>query len=406
MSNSSDSCPKGFLLASRPPSSSRRPPQAKTVRVDLHRCDSELSEKDLVDLRSRYDIPSSVMLLRPRATDHANAPPPGLRKFFAVALSNGLRLPVHPYVGEVLSVAGVGPAQLTPNIWISIIGFYSACLLASVMATAEFFLIFFSQCTQKDGFLYFTVRTKMKGFCEAFSSKVEKDTWRPIFFYTLGEGLPQGVPFDFMAHLKSHGSLPRSSKYKADEQAFSTYWEDKLPMPLHFYTDRCVMKATGLSHIADVDIGGAEGSEFCYDRPPAPASEPVVVSSSSEEDGVMRPFLRRYLPLSGLTSFVEPLVASILTWAARHRPRPPATEAFGNPQNAAPKTQDIGTDTSLSLEGHFSSSSLPSPLDQSQSPLPAANHAPIDAHEDVSGKHFSTVVLEPTDYGGVGSTTP
>ncbi|GAA0156227.1 hypothetical protein LIER_13767 [Lithospermum erythrorhizon] len=50
---------------------------------------------------------------------------------------------------------------------------------------------------------------------------------------------------------------------------------------------------------------------FSYDRPPS--LEPVVVGSSSEEDEALSPLLRRYLRFSGLTSFVELLVACILT---------------------------------------------------------------------------------------------
>ncbi|GAA0149083.1 hypothetical protein LIER_08349 [Lithospermum erythrorhizon] len=87
-------------LASMPPLSSLRPPHARIVRADLHRCGSELSEKDMAKLRSRYYIPSSVMLIRPSTTDCAHTPPPGLRTFFVVAMDNGLRFPVHPFIGE------------------------------------------------------------------------------------------------------------------------------------------------------------------------------------------------------------------------------------------------------------------------------------------------------------------
>ncbi|GAA0185372.1 hypothetical protein LIER_32660 [Lithospermum erythrorhizon] len=84
------------------------------------------------------------MLIHPNSTDRAHTPPPGLRTFFVVALDNGLRFLMHPFIGEVLSMAGVGPAQIIPSMWISIIGFYSACLLASVMPSAKFFLTSFS----------------------------------------------------------------------------------------------------------------------------------------------------------------------------------------------------------------------------------------------------------------------
>ncbi|GAA0138710.1 hypothetical protein LIER_34970 [Lithospermum erythrorhizon] len=80
---------------------------------------------------------------RLRTIDRANNPPPGLRTFFIVALDNGRCLPVHPYIGEMLPMAGICPAQLTANIWISIIGFYSVCLLADVTPTVEFFLTSF-----------------------------------------------------------------------------------------------------------------------------------------------------------------------------------------------------------------------------------------------------------------------
>ncbi|GAA0141137.1 hypothetical protein LIER_02351 [Lithospermum erythrorhizon] len=49
--------------------------QAKIIRVDFHRCGSKLSEKYLAELRSSYNIPSSVMLIRPNATDRAHIPP-------------------------------------------------------------------------------------------------------------------------------------------------------------------------------------------------------------------------------------------------------------------------------------------------------------------------------------------
>ncbi|GAA0155385.1 hypothetical protein LIER_38074 [Lithospermum erythrorhizon] len=77
---------------------------------------------------------------------------------------------------------------------------------------------------------------------------------------------------------------------------------------------------------------------FAYNRPPAP--EPVVVCSSLEEDEALSSLLRRYLHFSGLTSFLEPLIASILTWAARHRPRPSAGET------SVPNCQDATLESS------------------------------------------------------------
>ncbi|GAA0167963.1 hypothetical protein LIER_22790 [Lithospermum erythrorhizon] len=266
-------------LASRRPSSSRLPPQSKAIRADVHRCDSELSKTGLVNLRSRYDIPSSVMLLHLEPTGRATTPPPGIRTFFIVALNNGLRLPVYPYIGEVLSLAEVCPVQLMPNMWLSIIGSYSACLLHDMTPTTEFFLTSSSQRNQKNGFLYFTVRPHMKGLCEAFLSKVEPDTWRPFFFYVDGDGLPPDVPSSFTEHPKSNAALIRTTKHKADAHAFSTYWQDNHSMPLHFYTDHCVLKVAGLFPVTIVDLGVLEALRVSFSVPeyvplPPPAAVP------------------------------------------------------------------------------------------------------------------------------------
>ncbi|GAA0149227.1 hypothetical protein LIER_08456 [Lithospermum erythrorhizon] len=273
-------------LASKPPSSSRCPPQAKTVRADIHQCGSELSERDLVDPRSHYDIPSSVMLLCSRPTHCANALASGLRTFFVVSLR---------------------------------------------------------------------------------------------------EGLPQGVPFGFMAHPKSHGAIPRSAKHKVDAYAFSTLWEDKLPMPLHFYTDHHILKAEGLFPTTDADLGALEALRVSFSVPDhapfpppsapakapdkrpltsaAPALEPVVISSSSKEDEAMSP-----LPS----------------------------------KDAALEPPSIGTSTPPSPEGHLSSTS---PL-QSQSPLPPTTQVSGASLVDAGGQHSATIVLEPKDQGGVCLSAP
>ncbi|GAA0163046.1 hypothetical protein LIER_43628 [Lithospermum erythrorhizon] len=172
-------------------SSTCRPPHSKVVRANIYRYGIELSKRDLVSLRTRYGIPSSVVMRRLKATERANALPPGLRNIFVVALENGLRFPVHPCVGDVLSIVGICPAQLTPNMWISITGFYLACLLAGVTPITEFFFTSFLQRTPKEDFLDFVVKLEMKGFYEAFLSKVDLESWRPYFFFVSSKGLPE-----------------------------------------------------------------------------------------------------------------------------------------------------------------------------------------------------------------------
>ncbi|GAA0141504.1 hypothetical protein LIER_35405 [Lithospermum erythrorhizon] len=142
MSDSSNSRLEVYSLVLQSPFVISSPPQAKEVKANINGCGIKLSERDMAELRSRYDIPSSVVLRRPKATDRDNAPPSSLRYL---------------------------PSQLTPNMCISIIGFYSARLLAGVTPTAEFFLTSFSHRTQKADFLYFTARTEMKHLLPLFS---------------------------------------------------------------------------------------------------------------------------------------------------------------------------------------------------------------------------------------------
>ncbi|GAA0170561.1 hypothetical protein LIER_24791 [Lithospermum erythrorhizon] len=171
-------------------------------------------------------------------------------------------------------------------------------------------------------------------------------------------------------------------------------------MPLQFYTDRRVLKAIGLSPIADADLGALEALRVSYSMPdsvpPPPPAAPVAFLNQLPP---------RYFPFPGITSFVDPLVASILTWATRHRPRPSLGDVSTPSLNdVAPKSPAMGTNTASIPEGHHSSSSPP--LGQSQSPLPLAYQVPSAAPGDAGGQHSATVVLEPGDHDGVGFVTP
>ncbi|GAA0185612.1 hypothetical protein LIER_32900 [Lithospermum erythrorhizon] len=254
--------------------------------------------------------------------------------------------------------------------WISIVGFYSACLLAGVAPTAEFFLTSFSQRTKKDEFLYFVVKTEMKGFYEAFLSKVEPKTWRPFFFFASDEVLPLGVPSGFTSHPKSKSAPLRTAKHKADAIAFSTYWADRRPMPLHFYSDHRVLRAVDLFLISDACLGALEALRVTFNVPDhAPSPPPEIPAASSDQ-----------LPLSLFQSVA--LEVSLLL----------------------PEPHGVGPNTSQGSMGDLSTSTHP-PLGQDQNPLPPADHAPSVTRTGASG-HSATIFLESEDHGEVGSSTP
>ncbi|GAA0168659.1 hypothetical protein LIER_23327 [Lithospermum erythrorhizon] len=155
-------------------------------------------------------------------------------------------------------------------------------------------------------------------------------------------------------------------------------------MPLHFYTDLRVLRAVGLFPIVDANLRALEALRVSYIvpdhappslpaapvvatdqpslRPSTPATDPVMVGSSSEEDEAMSPLLRRPRLLVGEAS-------------------------VPNPQDVVLESQGRGTCAPPSPEGHLSSSSPL--LGQSHSPLPMATQVQGAALGDANGQQPS-----------------
>ncbi|GAA0145031.1 hypothetical protein LIER_05319 [Lithospermum erythrorhizon] len=164
----------------------------------------------------------------------------------------------------------------------------------------------------------------------------------------LGGGSSHRRSCRFHPYRMSTRALVGSTKHKADSLTFAAYWANILPMPFHLYSDPMVLKATVLAPGSAANLRALKALRATYNvsdhfLPPHPAvpatssdqqplnglrapdaAGPVVVSSASEEDEVTGCLLRRFLPLPGLSFFVDLFIASLLTWAARFRPRPPA----------------------------------------------------------------------------------
>ncbi|GAA0176867.1 hypothetical protein LIER_29621 [Lithospermum erythrorhizon] len=146
-----------------------------------------------------------------------------------------------------MSMAGICPGQLTPN------------------------------CTLKDVFLYIGGEIEDGRFPCAFSSKVDPETWRPYIFFVSGKGLSPGIPSRFTSQPKSKA---------------------------------------GLSPGFDVDLGDLEALRatfMCMTLPLlAPTSvRSVVVSSSSKEDEVVSPLLRRIRHPVGESPVLGPSEAAL-----------------------------------------------------------------------------------------------
>ena len=67
--------------------------------------------------KDRFQFPERVRVRRPTNEDKACHFFPGEVYFYEAAFTCGLRLPVHPFIMELLGFFGIAPGQLMPNSW-------------------------------------------------------------------------------------------------------------------------------------------------------------------------------------------------------------------------------------------------------------------------------------------------
>ena len=67
--------------------------------------------------KDRFQFPEHVRVRRPTNEDRACDFFLGKICFYEVAFTYGLRLPIHPFIMELLGFFGIAPGQLMPNSW-------------------------------------------------------------------------------------------------------------------------------------------------------------------------------------------------------------------------------------------------------------------------------------------------
>ena len=72
---------------------------------------------DLVDLRTRYDIPDDIPLRIPGKNDTPSRLPRGYVTLFLESFKLGMRCPLQPYFARMLSGLNLASSQLNPNGW-------------------------------------------------------------------------------------------------------------------------------------------------------------------------------------------------------------------------------------------------------------------------------------------------
>ena len=76
-----------------------------------------LDEETVSRFKDRFQFPERVHVRRPTNEDRACHFFPVEVCFFEAAFTCGLRLPVHPFIMELLGFFGIAPGQLMPNSW-------------------------------------------------------------------------------------------------------------------------------------------------------------------------------------------------------------------------------------------------------------------------------------------------
>ncbi|KAM0918532.1 hypothetical protein ACQ4PT_009035 [Festuca glaucescens] len=154
------------------------------------------ARKTLRDICKRYSIPDDFAPVLAGDLSSCSPPPPGSVCVYVDALDAGLRLPLHPFFGTVLSHFGLAPGQLAPNGWRALAGFVVLSHFAGVAPSLAVFRYFFSLCPFPPHQLY-TIRGKdAAGLLFARMGGNKYRGWKEEFFF-LSSAAPWPCPVEW-----------------------------------------------------------------------------------------------------------------------------------------------------------------------------------------------------------------
>ncbi|CAM0913030.1 unnamed protein product [Alopecurus aequalis] len=104
------------------------------------------SRETLRSICKKYSIPDGFDPILAGDLSSCSLPPPGSVCVYVDLLDAGMRLPLHPFYGAVLSHFGIAPGQLVPNSWRVLAGFVVLSHFAGEAPSLAVFRYFFALC--------------------------------------------------------------------------------------------------------------------------------------------------------------------------------------------------------------------------------------------------------------------
>ena len=164
----------------------RAAPSEPEAEVATENIVSRLEPADLERIRIGYNIPQNVVLAVPGLNWRASCPPFGWVCLYEGHLKAGLRLPLVPFVRELLNEYQVPLAQIVPNGIRILIKFLILCGENEVEPTIDLFRFCFQlrKAAQAPGYKTFHARSNLK-----ITTPDNNSGWRSKYLYAKIPGL-------------------------------------------------------------------------------------------------------------------------------------------------------------------------------------------------------------------------
>ncbi|XP_075671758.1 uncharacterized protein LOC142641244 [Castanea sativa] len=307
--------------------------------------------------RDRFQFPERVRVRRPTDDDRACSFFPGEVCFYEAAFTCGLRLPVHPFVMELLAYLGIAPGQLMPNSWRIVVNCMEIWLAANGDMIKVNELVYLYRLKESKEYGYYELvpwerRTRIvKGLPSSFRY------WKSRFVFVSGDNFetPSSQDWGEIPRLLRRWGTPTlakrrpklKSRYKERVEAAITYsqsidnWDDLVdPRTLAFYN----LGPDPSSYVLrSLDIEGKKKMTTKFNKG-------MYEKMRSKKDEPLSSLGKKVVRVKGKVTSVTPTVSTtpVVSGAETTRTASPATsvEEIPTPASKRPRTSDKEKDNS------------------------------------------------------------